>query len=259
MLVAVVVGLGGLGGATGALLGELGGGPGMHQDRGQPGGGQPGGGPPPRRPRRRPRERGRRGRGRRRSRVRPDDDLGDRARAWGRVHASSCPHGRVRTGCSAASPTPPRTGIDPQLRRRSLRTNVCSCFNLDPSLVIGGGAPREWAATATRDQRRARPDHRADQRGRRTIRAKHKLDARSSSTRASCWTGTPVARATARRRGRGRRRGGSRDVGGAVVLWFAALQRGLPRFRLLDRVLGLEADQGRRSAWLIRAACRVRW
>ena len=37
VLVAVVVGLGGLGGATGALLGELGGGPGMHQDRGQPG------------------------------------------------------------------------------------------------------------------------------------------------------------------------------------------------------------------------------
>ncbi len=44
VLVAVVVGLSGLGGATGALLGELGGGPGMHQDRGQPGGGQPGGG-----------------------------------------------------------------------------------------------------------------------------------------------------------------------------------------------------------------------
>jgi hypothetical protein len=40
VLVAVVVGLGGLGGATGALLGELGGGPGMHQDRGQPGGGR---------------------------------------------------------------------------------------------------------------------------------------------------------------------------------------------------------------------------
>ena len=36
VLVAVVVGLGGLGGATGALLGGLGGGPGMHQDRGRP-------------------------------------------------------------------------------------------------------------------------------------------------------------------------------------------------------------------------------
>jgi hypothetical protein len=40
VLVAVVVGLSGLGGATGALLGELGGGPGMHQDRGQPGEGR---------------------------------------------------------------------------------------------------------------------------------------------------------------------------------------------------------------------------
>ena len=40
VLVAVVVGLGGLGGATGALLGGLGGGPGMHQDRGQPGEGR---------------------------------------------------------------------------------------------------------------------------------------------------------------------------------------------------------------------------
>ncbi len=40
MLVAVVVGLSGLGGATGALLGELGGGPGMHQDREEPGEGR---------------------------------------------------------------------------------------------------------------------------------------------------------------------------------------------------------------------------
>jgi hypothetical protein len=40
VLVAVVVGLGGLGGATGALLGELGARPGMHQDRGQPGEGR---------------------------------------------------------------------------------------------------------------------------------------------------------------------------------------------------------------------------
>ena len=39
VLVAVVV-VGGLGGATGALLGELGSGPGMHQDRGQPGEGR---------------------------------------------------------------------------------------------------------------------------------------------------------------------------------------------------------------------------
>jgi hypothetical protein len=40
VLLAVVVGLGGLGGATGALLGELGGGPGLHQHRGQPGEGR---------------------------------------------------------------------------------------------------------------------------------------------------------------------------------------------------------------------------
>lgn len=40
VLVAVVIGLGGLGGATGALLGELGGGPGMHQDGGRPGEGR---------------------------------------------------------------------------------------------------------------------------------------------------------------------------------------------------------------------------
>ena len=187
MLVAVVVGLGGLGGATGALLGELGGGPGMHQDRGQPGGGQgrgrhhdarvgdlgngvdgdggrPGPGPmttsaptpwgvrsccSPAGDGRRRGESGARG-------HEHDRDDGRAATARGLSTAEAAD--RLRRGESNTAPNGSTRSY-----ATILRTNVFSFFNII-LFVIGVGAAGAGPLQRRADQRRARPDQRADQR-----------------------------------------------------------------------------------------------